>query len=226
MGGLGVLLILAIYIWFARLIAKLARQFLPHAIALSISLLLVTLPFIDALAGRVVLAAKCAYQGSIDVKFSVQGVEGIGVEHSVSPTSPSDYGYQFVEGGYAFKNGLWGYDRAEKDSTSNQVVIKNKVAPEAIYLLKEGPSQNSTYFLKTQTSVIEISSGRKLASFNWFAFHGGLAEQLMMILSDAGPSEAAACGNVTDKHEKTVSMLHAALKPAVPTSNKGSSASE
>jgi hypothetical protein len=152
---------------------------------------------------------------------SIQGVEGIGVGYGVYPSSPSYYGYQFVEGGYAYKNSPWMFERAEPDPVSGQVQIKKKVIPKASYLLWDGPRQDSSYFFKTRTSVYEISTSREIASFDWFEFRGGWAERVVMAFSDAGPGAAASCGTLKDKHEKTISMLHATLRPALTNPYSG-----
>lgn len=221
MGGLGLLLVFVAYIWLASAIGKWAHRNLPILAALAVSLLLVTLPFVDAVAGRAVLKSKCSQQGSVAVLESIQGVEGIGVGYGVFPDSPSYYGYQFVEGGYAYKDAPWMFERAEPDPVSGQVQIKKKVVPKASYSLQDGPRQDSTYFFKTRTSVNEISTGREIASFDWFAFRGGWAERVMMAFSDAGPGQAASCGTSKDKHEKTISMLHATLRPALTNPSSG-----
>lgn len=221
MGGLGLLLLLVAYIWLARAISRLAYRILPRIAALAVSLLLVTLPFLDAVAGRIALKAKCNHQGSVTVRQSIQGVEGIGIGYGVYPDSPSYYGYHFVEGGYVYKNAPWMFERAEIDPVSGQVQIEKKVVPKALYVLLDGPRQDSTYFFKTRTSVTEIATGRELASFDWFRFRGGWAEQVMMAFSGAGPGEAASCGNGKDKYEKTVSMLHTTLRPALTPPSSG-----
>lgn len=228
MGGLGLLIVLIAYIWLAIAIGSWAARNLPRLAALAVSLLLVALPFVDAVAGRIVLKAKCNQQGSVVVLDSISGVEGIGVGYGVFSESPSYYGYHFVEGGYAYKDAPWMFERAELDPVSGKVKIAEQVLPKAKYLLLEGPRQDSMYFFQTRTSVNEKTSGRGIASFDWFAFRGGWAERVAMAFSGAGPGEAASCGTMKDKHEKTIAMLHAALRPALtrPSSGQSSAAAE
>jgi hypothetical protein len=168
-----------------------------------------------------VLKAKCIQEGSVVVNESIPEVKGIGVGRGVYPDSPAYYGYQYVEGGHAYKDAPWMIERAELDPVSGQSQVRKKVTPEAVYVLVEGPRQDSAYFFRTRTTVNERSTGREIASFGWFAFRGGWAERVMMAFSDAGPGEAASCGNSKDKHEKTIAMLHSALRPALTTSSSG-----
>lgn len=228
MGGLGLLIVLIAYIWLAFATCRWAYRNLPRVTALTVSLVLMILPFVDAVAGRMILKAKCKQQGSVVVLESISGVEGLGVGYGAFTDSPSYYGYQFIEGGYAYKDAPWMFERAEYDPVSGKVQIAKNVIPKASYLLLEGPRQDSMYFIQTRTSVRERTNGREIASFDWFAFRGGWAERVMMAFSDAGPGEAASCGNWKDKHEKTIAMLHAALRPALttPSSGQPSSAAE
>ena len=140
--------------------------------------------------------------------------EGIGIAH-VFDSSPSDYGYQFVEGGYNYnyQDSPWMFHRAEFDSASGQVQMIEKITPKARYLLLEGPRQDSAFFYQTRTAISDKLTGQVLASMDWFAFRGGWAERVMMAFSDAGPSEVAACGSFEDKNKKTMAMLHATLQP-------------
>lgn len=228
MGGLGLLIVLIAYVWLAIATGRWAYRNLPRLAALAISLLLLILPFVDAVAGRMVLKAKCNQQGSVNVLKSVSGVEGIGVGYGVFPDSPSYYGYQFIEGGYAYKDAPWMLERAELDPVSGKTKIAKKVLPKASYLLLESPRQDSMYFFQTRTGVSERSSGREIASFDWFDFRGGWAERLVMAFSDAGPGAAASCGNGKYKHERTIALLHTALRPALtaPSSGQPSAAAE
>jgi hypothetical protein len=223
MGGLGLLVVFIAYIWLAAASCRWAYRHCGRLIALAIALVLLALPFVDAVVGRVVLKAKCAENGSVVVNESVSGVKGIGVGYGVFPDSPAHYGYQYVEGGHAYK-APWMYERAEHDPATGKTQIKKKVEPQAIYVLVEGPRQDSAYFFRTRTSINERLTGREIASFEWFAFRGGWAEQLAMSFSDAGPGETASCGDWNDKHEKTVAMLHSALRPAPTTFVSGQSA--
>lgn len=228
MGGFGLLISLIAYIGLAIAAGRWAYRNLPRLAALTVSLLLVTLPFVDAVAGRMVLKAKCNQQGSVVVLEQIPGVEGIGVGYGVFPDSPSYYGYQFVEGGYAYGDAPWMFERAELDPISGQVQISKNVVPKANYVLLEGRRQDSTYFFQTRISVTEKSTGREIASFDWFSFRGGWAERVAMAFSDAGPGEAASCGNWKDKQEKSVAMLHATLQPAtsIPSSRQSAAATE
>jgi hypothetical protein len=228
MGGLGLLIVLIGYIWLAIAIGRWAARSLPRLAALTVSLLLVILPFVDAVAGRIVLKTKCNQRGSVIVLDSIAEVEGIGVGYGVFSDSPSYYGYQFVEGGYAYKDAPWMFERAELDPVSGKVQIAEQVLPKAKYLLLESPRQDSMYFFQTRTSVNEKTSGRRIASFDWFAFRGGWVERVAMAFAGAGSGKAASCGNVKDKHEKTIAMLHAVLRPALtaPSSGQPSAAAE
>ena len=213
MGGLGLLILLIGYIWLAKVAIKWAYHHLPRMAALALLLLLVTLPFIDAIAGRIILKAKCNQQGDVVVLKSIADVEGIGIARSVLESSPSYYGYQYVEGGYAYTDAPWMFQRAEIDPASGQVQVIEKISPKARYLLLEGPRQDSAYFYQTRTTISDKLTDQVLASMDWFAFRGGWAERVMMAFSDAGPSQVAACGNFEDKDKKIIAMLHSTLQP-------------
>lgn len=217
MGGIGLLIFVILYIWFAIALGKWAHRNLSPRPALAVSILMVILPFVDAIAGRIVLKEKCNQQGSV-VLESIQEVKGIGVQGRVYPGAPSYYGYQFVEGGYPYSghNTPKRLERAEIDPASGVFQVVQDVEPKALYLLIEGDRQDSAYFFQTRTSVKERLTSREIASFNWFAFRGGWAERVAMALSDAGPGTVSSCGDVKDKREMTITLLHSALPPTAP----------
>jgi len=238
MGGLAILIIIIAYIWSAIAISKWARRHLARRTALAISLTVFLLPFVDAVAGRMILKAKCGWQGSITILESIPDVKGIGVDY-VSTDGPSYYGYQFVEGQFneddyerrlgnytrRFGSPPGIYKRAELDPASGQIKIKSDIGPKALYLLMEDSAQrqDSFYFIKQRISVNERLTGREIAFFHWFRFRGGWAERFLAAFTDAGSFQGVWCGSYKEEHEKIIAMLHSALRPApiTPSSEQG-----
>jgi hypothetical protein len=212
MTGLAVLILLAAYPLISLVIVVRAwrRSWRGGAVAMVIA---ATLPIADAVVGRQAFDHYCAYEGKTVIVETIKDVEGIGVEYGVFNDSPSYYGYQFVEGGYAydFRQTPWMYERAERSSSGNMALSKN-IQPRAKYLLREGPLQQSYYFNRSRISIIEIQTGRELAGFGRVGFRGGWAEQVVFAFASSGPQNRLNCPDGhTQLKEKTMQMLHATL---------------
>jgi hypothetical protein len=220
MGGLGLLILLCGYIWLVFRLIRAVKQAYSNFVVVAIALLVIALPFVDAIVGRIALHNKCEAEGQIIINEKVQNVEGIGVQYGVFKDSPAYYGYQYIEGGFVY-NSPWMLERAQLDGSANEVVIEKNIQPKAKYLLHEGLRQDSAYFYKTRISIREIATNRELSGFNWFAFRGGLVERVAMAFSDAGPSGVATCGSSENMKDKEMEMLHKTLQSTLarPSNN-------
>lgn len=182
----------------------------------ALAVTLAALPFVDAHVGRIVLSHKCENDGKISIREKVRDVDGIGVQYGVHKDSPKYYGYQYVEGGYAyrFEQSPYMFSRATRTQDGNEATIEKNIQPRARYLLHNGQRQDSWYFFQERVSIQEIGRGRELSGFNWYQFRGGWAEQFIGQFFDSGPRPVASCGDFKVRGAKTQELLHATLQPA------------
>jgi hypothetical protein len=220
MGGLAVLLFFVGYVvWgiFIVLIGWRYRSWLGGALA---ALIVIALPFTDALIGRAILKGMCAKSGNVSSPDKVVEIKCLGVQYGVYKDSPAYYGFRCIEGGHTDKSSLM-YERAEVGEDGTTVEIRKNVQPTARYVLHrtaslEGPYA-PFYFFRERTTIREIETGRELAGYDWFLFRGGWAERLLMSFSDAGPSPVAQCGSLEDEKALTMKLLRSALRQAPNT---------
>ncbi len=214
MGGLGLILLLAAYITLGVKLVIATRR---ASLILSgvVGLAFFAAPLIDAFLGRAALERICTDEGKVTVAKKVKDVEGIGVDYGVFEDSPKYYGYSYIEGGFAY-GASWMLKRAEFSADRGEVIISKKVEPRSIYLLREGPRQDSFYFYRTRFSVYDRAAQEEMASFTWVAFRGGWAERIPMYFSGSGPGPVAQCGSSEARRIKTLAMLHETLQPKWP----------
>lgn len=213
MAGIGLLILMFLYVFFALKIFNFTRNKISLTASLFISLAFICLPFTDAYLGRIVLKNACNAESEISVFKKVSNVEGIGIDYEVSNESPRYYGYNYVEGGFAY-NAPWMIKRAEFWENTGEVIIQNQADPKSIYRLKERSLKESFYFYRTRISVVDLIDKNEIAGFTVVSFKGGWAERVLMAFSGAGPSSVAGCDNSQIQESKKVSMLHAALQPS------------
>ena len=209
MGGLGLLVLLIGYLWVSIGLTRAAARSLSVPAGTAVGLLLLCLPFVDALAGRALLRSKCASEGGVVISERATGVEGIATS-AVFDDSPSYYGYRWVESFPSSSSGL--VDRATLNGSEKAEIEKN-VQPKAQFQIHEGDRQDSAYFYTTRTSVRKADTSQEMSHFDWFEFRGGWAENIAMSLSDAGPSVVAQCGDFRSKHDKVKELLHTTVQP-------------
>jgi hypothetical protein len=213
MGGIGILIIFCGYVWLSIFLVRTVHRWQSVPKTVAAALLIIMLPFVDAVAGRALLRHKCEADGQIIIKESIPDIEGIALQYGVSESDPSHYGYNYIEGGLIYKS-PWMLDRIKSDGMGNVSNIEKNIELKSKYMLDEKSLEDSTYFYKKRISVKEIRSGRELSGFNWYRFHGGWAERILMAFSDAGPSSVAECGKTDEQLNKELALLHKTLIPA------------
>lgn len=211
MGGLGLLFLFGAYIALGVKLVSAARR-ASFTLAAFVGLTFIAAPLVDAFLGRLALERICSSEAVISIAKRVTEVEGIGVDYGVFEDSPTYYGYNYVEGGFASK-ASWMFERAQFSQETGKVVVEKKVEPRSRYLLTEGPRQDSFYFYRTRNSIYDRLQREEMASFTWVEFRGGWAERIGMNFSGAGPSPVAQCGSREAKRMKETKMLHETLQP-------------
>ena len=67
-----------------------------------------------------IINGLCKTDGQISIQERVSNVEGIALQYGVFESSPSDYGYNYIEGGLTYK-APWMLERIKSDDTRNQL---------------------------------------------------------------------------------------------------------
>ena len=205
MGGLAVLLLLALYVAAAGFVVRLAWRRLGALLGAAALLVVITLPFADALAGRALLKTKCERDTQVTPVRVVPNVEGIYTKGRPFKDSPTYYGYKYVEGSRSSGGPV---DRAEDGG------VAWDVQPRAQFELWEGSREDSYWFYSYRYAVRVQNTREELASVTWHTFRGGWPERILMGLSDAGPGTVAECGDPSAKKRKLLELLHRTLQPA------------
>jgi hypothetical protein len=216
MAGIGLLFIYAALVFLAVFALRLAFKILPRLLALVVAAFIVSLPFVDASLGRRYLEAECEQLGRVQVKKTVDGVEGIYNFYGPYADSPKYYGYKIVEGGAYNIRGIEDipkYSGLVDRATEGVKVVEKHVPSKTLYEIVDEPRKDSFYFYSVRTVVRERATLEEMAAFTWFYFRGGWLERIPMALSDAGGGIAASCGNTQEKHRREVEALHLTLKP-------------
>lgn len=215
MQGIGALILIFGYFWLAIFVVRLFTKGKSRIWGIVAACTMVFLPFSDALIGRVILQRMCSAEGEITIKEKFTEVEGIASGDYVSPDSAKYYGYMWVES----TPSIGWVNRSVSDGRGPGHIVE-RARPLAKYELHERHAEPSFYFRKTHYAVrtTHYSSttkddSRELSSFNWFAFRGGWAERVGMMISDAGHGNVAQCSGKYTKHEKIREMLHLTVEP-------------
>jgi hypothetical protein len=213
MGGLGLLILFIIYVSLNIKLVHYVWSSLSKPVSILLTLIIVALPFTDAMIGRAYLKVKCEEGNHIVVNRSIPNIEGIFSYTGTSEDAPTYYGYKFVEekGDIAGK----GVRRATESGDPKAAIIEKDVQKQALYgLWSEGRSETFWFDEERYTIHARGYNPEELGGFTWYSFRGGLAERIMMAFSDAGPSSVAQCGDYEKLHLKIKELLHATLQPA------------
>src|SRR5690349_7846883 len=99
MGGLAVLLLLALYVWIAMKVVRRLKPGWGKALAVAAFVLI---PTADAVYGRVRLKQMCAAEGGLKIYKTAKNVEGLYVERlGATPEWITKDGFKYVEGEHA-----------------------------------------------------------------------------------------------------------------------------
>jgi hypothetical protein len=203
LGGISVLLLVTMYVVASVWVVSRCHKWAAVAVFLS----LVSLPFLDAIAGRIYLTRKCATEGAISVTRIAKDVHGIRLNGLVSVQDAKKYGYNYIESAEDWRDGL--VSRATAGPGHERV--ETNVRPQAQLELTSGTRQKGLVLDTVRISVREVSTGYELGGYSDFYFNGGWAERLVMMFTDAGPGIVDSC---RFPHTRRRELLHRVAEPA------------
>ena len=208
MGGLGLLIVVAIYLAIAFKVSKAIKNRKARYVAIAFFALL---PTADAIVGRIYLKQLCATEGGLKVFRVVDNVEGF----LDTPGSYllKKYGYSFIEGNLR-GNGI--VDRVSL--RSGGLVVETGVPRKSQYQIRRIVNERGMYSWD-QYVVEEIASASVLASFTQIIFKGGWAERLLSGFSDSGGGSAAWCPE-TVAEARWEQTVVGALRPVTASMGK------
>lgn len=189
MGGIAVLALLGLYIFLAMMVFKAAKT--PSAKVISI-LLILLIPTVDAIYGRIKLQQMCKAEGGLKVYRVAEHVEGfMGYADEEMITK---YGYQFVEDCDISRN-------CYKFSKQNENVVKEyNVTPKSKFRLRTlyldyNPSiiDEKKSYDRIQDLIEDIATGEILATYTSIHFHGGWIERLLAMTAGVSQPTVASC---------------------------------
>lgn len=175
MGGLGVILILGLYIFVMYQVVKFAKSTWLKAVVLIAALLI---PSADAIYGRIKLKHMCEVEAGLKVNRVVGHVEGF-------MSNNRDYwikehGFQFAED-YPINGTVTRYSKQ-----GEQIIREDHVPPKSHFRLTLRHLDEKETYSRSQYLIEEISTGEVLATQTQIGFNGGWAEKLITAFSDGG----------------------------------------
>lgn len=206
MGGLGVLIVIGVYLAIAY---KVVTTITSKKAKYAVMVFFVLLPTADALVGRLYLRHLCATEGGLKVYRVVENVEGFLLQDGTDGHWIKQYGFRFVEGKRR-EPGI--VDRFER--VNDEIKIESKVLPKSEYRFRFVRGQDEDIFYRNQATVDVIRTGEVLATYTSYYFLGGWAERFLAGFSDAGPGTEARC-EVWQPELLQSQSITAVLKPVI-----------
>jgi hypothetical protein len=185
MGGLGALVVIALYISIAYAVVKSAKRRWQKAIVVVGALLI---PTADAIYGRIRLQYLCESEAGLKVYRVAERVGGF-MASTADEMWIKQYGYRFSEGERTSNK----YYRISKQD--GQFFVEENVLPKSKYRLRLRHFDEKESYRRSQYLIDEIASGEMLATQTQIGFNGGWAERLIAAFSDAGGGSVARCDN-------------------------------
>lgn len=205
MGGLGVLVMVGLYLFISYKIVKYAKRAWLKAAVLIVMLLI---PTADAIYGRIKLKHMCEAEAGLKVYRVVHHVKGFMAGTAFSDYWVKEHGYQFSE------------DRPLHGTTTTRYTLKNdgkievekNVLPKSQYRLRfEQFGEKKTYG-HTRYFIEDITTGEILATDTQVTYHGGWAERFLAMLSDAGLGNVAWCSSRSYPEIREANLVSSTLK--------------
>jgi hypothetical protein len=187
MGGLGILLIIGLYLALTISVIVKVKPIWLKGLALLLALLI---PTADAVYGRYKLKQMCEAEGGLKVYRIAHGVEGF-ITSTGNETSLNKYNFDFIEVNHGYNNVFKDVIRYSK--RDGQIVAEENVVPKSQYQVRSYHEGEDTLYLKYKHVVNMISTGEKLAEHTEIGFRGGWAEQFLAAFSDAGAGVVSWC---------------------------------
>jgi hypothetical protein len=208
MGGIGILLLISLYVWIS---VRVVRGTRPERRRIAVAAM-IALPLVDAVAGRLLLKLRCDSEARVAVRRSVTDVEGFYEQYGPFPSSPTEYGYAYVEGQRDPYSRDRVVDRAIR-TPDGKGLVEKRVRPKAEYELVDEWRMDNWYFRSERVAVRHIASHEELGGYTWLYFRGGWAERTLASLTDRGSAQETTCGSVHAHFEQIKTLLRLTLQP-------------
>lgn len=183
MGGLGILLVVGLYIAIGLLVVIKS----PGWWRLVALLAVIVIPTADAMWGRYVTLPRLCKDAGLKV-YAKASIDGGFMRSTASDDLLKRFGFPFVEG---IDGAGKVYRRSMRDG---QPQVELDVKPRATYVFRTSRTGDGTRFLSEVFSIEERETGKPLAEARAHTFLGGWAEQLLARFTDAGRSGVKGCG--------------------------------
>lgn len=189
MGGLGFLLVIALYIAGANFVVKRVPTRWGKALVV---LVFVLIPTADALYGRYVKLPELCKDAGVTV-FKKASKEGGLMTWSPSPDAHwiNAIGIAFVEGTV----GPYG-SSARISMVDGKPVLELSVIPKSRYRMSEQVRLNSPFgdnYVGDEIRIEDRISGEILSQYREYGFNGGWAERFLGHFAGSGPQGGASC---------------------------------
>lgn len=187
MGGLAVLLSIALYLVAAYWAIKMTKASRFKWVVVAVAVLL---PTADAIVGRVYLKYLCAKEGGLKVYRVAQHVEGFFDDRAVTEYWARELGYRFIEG-ESHSGRYFRYTRID-----GKFIRDENISPISKYRVRSihiGDTRD--IYMRYEYLVDDIRSAEVLAADTEIGFNGGWAERFLAEFSDAGGGGVAWCGS-------------------------------
>lgn len=202
MGGMGALVVIALYIFIAFKVVKLAKNRWQKAVAIAAVLLI---PTADAIYGRIKLKNMCEAEAGLKIYRVAEHVEGF-LASTADESWIKQYGYQFSEGERTPSK----YYRIAKQGS--QILVEENVVPKSQYRLRSNNFGEKETYGHSRYFIEDIATKEILATDTQVTYHGGWAERLLAMFSDAGPGNVAWCPNRPYPEFRIQKLVNSALK--------------
>jgi hypothetical protein len=184
MGGLGVMILVGLYIWAAYVLVRRSKPRWGKALVAAIFLLV---PTADAVYGRIRLKQMCAESG-LKIYKTVEGVDGF-LDH-MRPLEDvlTRYGFEFVEG-----RDLSGRIARISRSQDGKVLVEKDVTPKSSYRYEVSSAELGRGYVAGEHRIRDLRTNEVLARALNYSYEGGWAERFLARFTGSGSAYAGSC---------------------------------
>jgi hypothetical protein len=205
MGGLGFILVVALYIFIAYKVVKASERRWLKVVVIIAALLI---PTADAIYGRIKLKYMCEAEAGLKVYRVVEHVEGFMAGTAFSDYWAKEQGYQFAEDTPLYGTRTTRYT-LESDG---KISVEKNVLPKSQYRLRDIYPDTKAAYNHYGFQIEDISTDEILARHIWVAFNGGWTERILAKFSDAGGGNVALCSNSPPVNDSVNMLVNSTLK--------------
>jgi hypothetical protein len=205
MGGIGLIVVVALYVFIAyKIVEAVERKWLKAMMMVSALLI----PTADAIYGRIKLKHMCEAEAGLKVYRVVGHVDGFMAGTAFSDYWVKEHGYLFAE-----DKPLYGTKTSRYTlESSGEIKVEKDVLPKSQYRLRQNDFGEKEAYGHSQYLIEEIPSGEILATDTQVTFHGGWAERFLAKFSDAGGGNVAWCFNHPYPEVREANLVNSTLK--------------